>query len=254
MSGFGLAVTFLTRVPVRCVPADSHRLARAVAWFPVVGALVGAAIAGVYAAASLAFPPLVAATIGIGSGVLLTGAFHEDGLGDTADALAGGWTREERLRIMRDPRLGTYGVAAVAISLLLRAFALSTLDPWDGAAALVSAHALGRAAAIGMLGVLPAAADYGLGASYAAAVTRGRVVAGVTVGIVLGSAALGALVIPALAAATVGVAGLGLIARRKIGGVTGDVLGAAEQTVEALVLLLVTAAATNDWIAIVWWR
>ncbi len=254
MSGFGVAVTFLTRVPLPRLPEDSHRLAGAVPWFPVVGALVGAAIAGIYGVASLGLPALPAATVAIGCGVLLTGALHEDGLGDSADALAGGWTREERLRILRDPGLGTYGVSAVAISLLLRVSALSALDPWDAAAALVAAHALARAAAAGLLGVLHPATDEGLGASYARAVTRGHVLGAVVVGAAVGSVAIGVLALPAFAVALAGAAYLGLTARRKIGGLTGDVLGAAEQIAEALILLLAATAATTAWTTVSWWR
>jgi adenosylcobinamide-GDP ribazoletransferase len=254
VSGFGLAVTLLTRVPMPRVVAVSPRLAPAVPWFPVVGALVGAATAGVFAAALLALPPLVAAALAIGSGVLLTGAFHEDGLGDTADALAGGWTRKERLRILHDPRLGTYGVSAVVISLLLRVSALAALGPWEGAAGLMAAHALGRTSAVGMLAILPAATEEGLGASYAAAVGRGRRIVGVAAGVFLGAAVLGGLAIPAILVAAVGASILGLMARRKLGGITGDVLGATEQTVEVIVLLVVAAAVTNEWAAVPWWR
>jgi adenosylcobinamide-GDP ribazoletransferase len=254
VSGFGLAVTLLTRVPLRRLTADSQQLAGAVPWFPVVGALVGAAIAGVYAVASLGLPALAAATVAIGCGVLLTGALHEDGLGDSADALAGGWTREERLRILRDPRLGTYGVSAVVISLLLRVSALSALDPWDAAAALVAAHALARAVVTGLLGVLRPATEEGLGASYARAVTRGRVLGGVLVGAALGSAAVGVLALPASAVAVAGAACLGVAARRRLGGLTGDVLGAAEQLAEALVLLVAVVAATTGWTMVAWWR
>lgn len=254
MSGFGLAVTFLTRVPMPRVGADTPRLGPAVPWFPVVGALVGAAIAGVYAAALLALPPLVAATVAIGSGVLLTGAFHEDGLADSADALAGGWTREERLRILRDPRLGTYGVSAVVISFLLRVSALAALGPWEGAAGLMAAHTLGRTSAVGMLAILPPATDEGLGASYATAVGRARAIVGVAVGVLLGTAVLGGLAFPVIAVAAIGAWILGLVAGRKLGGITGDVLGATEQTVEFIVLLVVAAGVTNDWAAVPWWR
>jgi adenosylcobinamide-GDP ribazoletransferase len=253
VSGFGLAVTFLTRVPLSR-RSDSGGLARAIPWFPVVGALVGAAVAGVYAAASTGLPPLTAATIAIGSGILITGALHEDGLGDSADALVGGWTREERLRILRDPRLGTYGVSAVAISVLLRVSVLSALDPWEAAAALVAAHALARAAATGLLGVLPPATDEGLGAGYARAVTRGQVLVAVLVSAALGSVAIGVLALPAFAAAVAGAASVGFAARRRFGGLTGDVLGAAEQIVEVLVLLVATVAVTTGWMTVPWWH
>jgi adenosylcobinamide-GDP ribazoletransferase len=132
--------------------------------------------------------------------------------------------------------------------------ALSTLDPWQGASALVAAHALGRAAAIGLLGVLPPVGGDGLGASFAVASTRGRIFGGLMAGAILGFAALGTLSAPAMAAAAAGAGIIAMMARRKLGGLTGDVLGAAEQTAEVLVLLVATAAATNGWAPVVWWR
>lgn len=236
---------------VSASPAD---LAAAVPWFPVVGVLVGAVAGSVYAAALLAFPPMVAATVAVGSGILLTGALHEDGLGDTADAMAGGSTPEERLRILRDPRLGTYGVCAVGLSILIRVSVVSSLGPWDAAAALVAANALGRAAAVGLLGTLSAAAGEGLGASYAAAVRPRQIAVGITVGAVLGAIALGFLALPAALGATIAGAVLWVLAKRKLGGLTGDILGAAEQAAEIVVLVMAVAVATNGWASVAWWR
>ena len=120
--GFVAAVQFLTRVPVRTKrPSD---LSAAVVWFPVVGALVGAAVGVVAAVLGEVVPMPVAATVAVLAGVLLTGAFHEDGLADTADAIWGGWTRERRLEILKDPRHGTYGVAALAGSIVVRVVAV----------------------------------------------------------------------------------------------------------------------------------
>jgi adenosylcobinamide-GDP ribazoletransferase len=254
VSGLRLAVRLLTRVPLPWHPADTDRLAEAVPWLSLVGALVGLASAGVYAAGSLVLPDAVAATLAIGSGIALTGALHEDGLGDTADALAGGWTRKERLRIMRDPGLGTFGVCAIGISLLLRVSALSMLTPWSAAAALVAAHAVGRAAAIGVLGALTPIGGDGMGASYARNARPRHVLGGLVGGALIASATLGVLSLPAMAAAAAGATGLGVMARRRIGGFNGDVLGATEQVAEVAVLLVVTAGATQSWVPVPWWR
>ena len=147
MKGLLGAVSFLTRVPVGGGIREAGELAGSVPWFPVVGAGVGLAEAGVYAGARMLLPPLVAASLAVVAGILLTGAFHEDGLGDTADAFAGGWDRESTIRILKDPRLGTFGVLAVAAGLLLRVGAVAALAPGAALAALPAAHALSRATA-----------------------------------------------------------------------------------------------------------
>lgn len=255
LRGLLAAGALLTRIPIaRDLRVGERDLAAAVPWFPVIGAFVGAVVGSVYAAALLAFPPLVAATVAVGSGILLTGAFHEDGLGDTADAVAGGSTPQERLRILRDPRLGTYGVCAVGLSILIRVSAVASLGPWDAAAALFAANALGRAAAVGLLGTLAAAGGEGLGASYAAAVKPRQIALGITLGALLGAIALGILGLPAALGAALVATTVGVLAKRRIGGLTGDILGAAEQAAEVLVLLVASAAATNGWAPVAWWR
>jgi adenosylcobinamide-GDP ribazoletransferase len=249
------AGALLTRVPIASHPSTAAAdLAAAVPWFPVVGALVGAVVGSAYAAALLIFPPLVAATLAVGSGILLTGAFHEDGLGDTADGLAGGSTPEERIRILRDPSLGTYGVCAVGLSILVRVSAVSSLGPWEAAAALVAANALGRAAAVGLLGALPVAGGGGLGASYAGAVKPRHIALGIAAGAVLGAVALGFLALPAALGVTLVGMLLRVLAKRRIGGLTGDILGAVEQAAEVVVLVTAVAAATNGWAPVAWWR
>ena len=109
------AVSFLTRVPTGTGAVQPAEMARFVPWFPLVGALVGAAVGGLYAGASALLPPLAAAAVAVTAGVAVTGAFHEDGLGDTADAFVGGVDREDTLRILEDPRLGTFGVVGHAL-------------------------------------------------------------------------------------------------------------------------------------------
>jgi len=237
------AVSFLTRVPTGTGPRRAEELARFVPWFPVVGAGVGLAVAGVYAAALQLLPPLPAAAVAVVAGVCLTGAFHEDGLGDTADAFAGGWDRDSTLRILQDPRLGTFGVLAVAASLLLRVAAVAALAPAAALAALPAAHALSRAGAVAAMATLPAAGT-GLGATSTRSLSRRRALAGAAAGLAVALALLGAAAAWAAAATALAAYLLGRLARRRIGGVTGDVLGAIQQLGEILVLLAAVAAVT----------
>jgi len=236
------AVSFLTRVPVGGGIRKPRELAGSVPWFPVVGAGVGLAEAGVYAGARVLLPPLLAAALAVTAGIGLTGAFHEDGLGDTADAFAGGTDRHSTVRILKDPRLGTFGVLAVAASLLLRVAAVAALPPAAAVAALPAAGALSRAVAVATMTVLPAAADTGLGASYVRALSRPLALAGAAAGLVVAVALLGVAALWAAAAAGLAAALLGRLAVRRIGGVTGDVLGAVQQLGEVLVLLAAVAA------------
>jgi adenosylcobinamide-GDP ribazoletransferase len=248
VSGFAGAVQFLTRVPIRTATAPS--LTRSVPWFPVVGALVGIALGAVVLALGEVVPMPVAATVTVLLGVLVTGAFHEDGLADVADAFAGGWDREQRFRILTDPLHGSYGVAALAGSLLLRIVCLAVLTPVTAAAALVASHSLGRAAAVATMTSLPTAKPEGLGADYTRTLRRLPALLGVLAGVAAAALATGWWVGPlALAAAAAAVA-VGWLAVRKLGGITGDVLGAVEQVAECLVLVVVTGLAAHH---TPWW-
>ena len=122
----------------------------------------------------------MAAVLAVAAGAVVTGCFHEDGLADTADAL-GGTSRERRLEIMKDSRVGVFGVLALVLSTLVRVFAVSSLDPVDGFIALVVAHMLGRTMAVAMMGLAPAAAGTGLGHSYAAHLPRAWTVAAIVI-------------------------------------------------------------------------
>lgn len=250
MSGPLAALQFLTRIPIRLRREPS--LAATVAWFPVAGAVIGLIVGGAAAGAWYALPPLAAGAVGVVVGLLVTGAFHEDGLADIADAFGGGWTIERRLEILKDPRHGSYGVAAMCASILLRTVALGSMP---GPAAMcwsaVGAHVTARAAALAVMGTVPLARHDGLGADYGRSASPARASLGVASGILLAGLALiarfglhgDALVAGAAVALTaaVGATLVALLARRKIGGISGDVLGAAEQVVEVLVLLVLAS-------------
>jgi adenosylcobinamide-GDP ribazoletransferase len=260
---------FLTRVPVPGWVArerwDPARLNQAVRHFPLVGAAVGLVGAAVAALALLLWPPLVAAALAVAATVWLTAAFHEDGLADTADALLGTAAREGALAIMKDSRIGTYGAAALVLTLLLRVALLAELlrtGPLLAAAACIAAHASARAAAVALMAVLP----YGGDEAHAKAKPLARQVRGrdaVWAG-GLGAALLGLpwLAQPGWSAAGQALAAalaLGLLVavlrawlRRRLGGYTGDTLGACEQLGEIIVALAFVAVWTPGWAPMPW--
>jgi adenosylcobinamide-GDP ribazoletransferase len=253
MSGLGAAVALLTRIPAGRGDWDRTDLSRSVKWMPVVGGLIGLAVAAAYVGLATVMPASLAAGLSVALGVLVTGAFHEDGLADTADAFWGGADREDILRIMKDPDHGTYGVMALVLSVVVRVAALSTLGPVVALALLPTVHALSRGAAVVLIGVLPPASGDGLGAAHVAPGLRGQVVTGVLVSIALGLVMLGWWLVPFVLVAGAGTGLVGLLARSRISGFTGDVLGAAEQVVEVLLMVLGASLASNGLIETVWW-
>jgi adenosylcobinamide-GDP ribazoletransferase len=259
-----VTLQFLTRVPVpgwvAREPWNPTWLNHAVRHFPLVGAAVGAAGAAVACLALLLWPPLVAAALAVGATAWLTSAFHEDGLADTADALLGAVSREKALAIMKDSRIGTYGAVALGLALLLRVVLLAELlraSPLLAAAVCVAAHAAGRAAAVALMAVLP----YGGDEAHAKAKPLARQVrrrdaawAALLGGVLLGLPWLAApalvdmgQVLGAALALALLVAAMRGWLRRRLGGYTGDTLGACEQLGE-IVVALVFVAAWAPWI------
>jgi adenosylcobinamide-GDP ribazoletransferase len=235
------SVLFLTRFPFpRGKPASGANLAQTAWAFPIAGALVGAAGALVYALAHGAgVPAWPAAALAVAATMAATGALHEDALADTADGFGGGHTREQKLDIMRDSRIGAYGVCALALSILLRVSTLASLaDTALVVPALFAAHAAARAVMPAfMLFVPPARRD---GLSFAAGRPSGAsAAAAAALGIFFIAVCLGPA--RAAAAAILLVIALALMARlslKQIGGQTGDTLGALEQASEIVVLLV----------------
>jgi len=235
---------FLTRVPIRLRSAPD--LSKIPAWFPSAGALIGLAVGGAGAALWHITTPLVAGAVAVTMGLLITGAFHEDGLGDVADGFGGGHTVERRLEIMKDSRHGTYGVAAMSASILVRVAALGTMPgPAALFASAVAAHVLARTAAVVLMAAAPLARHRGLGADYGQSTTWRVATITLISGTVLAALVVRWWVAPLLLAALIGAAGTGVLARRKIGGISGDVLGAAEQVAECLVLIVAVGLAVR---------
>ena len=229
---------FFTRLPVWHTPPAGRAFTHALWATPVAGWFVAASGAAVFAsAATLDLGASTAALLAVSATMLATGCFHEDGLSDVADGFGGGRTKADKLRIMKDSRLGTYGAAALILSIGLRWSALSGMAGWDGAAALVAAHGASRAMLPLFLRAVRPASEAGLAAGLSDIPTQTVGVAlllGVVSLVPLGvsGALVGVLLLMAFFLA------LRWLCLRQIGGQTGDVCGALQQCCEIAVLLL----------------
>ena len=237
------ALQFLTRIPIRTSRAPD--LTTSIPWFPLVGAIIGMILAAVLALGSLLLPMTVISGFTVLCGVLLTGAFHEDGLADSADAIGGGWSREQRLTILKDPLHGSYGVAAMSGTIILRILCLAALSPAVAVAGLIASHTLGRTASITSMKIWPTASATGLGADYVRAARTAPILAGIASGIALSTVVLGWWIGPALIGAALAAGIMGWLSWRALGGVTGDTLGAIEQVAEIAVLIVIVAIGTR---------
>jgi adenosylcobinamide-GDP ribazoletransferase len=219
------AMAFLTVLPVATSEgAPGERLGRA--YFPAIGAVVGLLSAGVFAFLDAFTTPLLAAVAATATMALLTGALHLDGLADSADGLFGGGDVARRLEVMRDPRLGSFGTVALVLVLVGEIAAIASMSPGRAVAALVIAGALSRLAMLFVITLVPYVRASGLGVAAADSSHRGFDLA-------LGSALAAAACLldwrrALLAVCLVAVTALAVIvlARRRLGGATGDVYGA----------------------------
>jgi len=241
------AIQFLTRLPTpRLGGFQPDWVTRAARYFPLVGQLVGAIAALAWLGAVQLWPPAVAATLAVAAGLLTTGALHEDGLADTADGLFGGATPARRIEIMKDSRIGTYGVLALIVVLGLKVASLASLAPAAAAWTLIAAHGLGRVAAVTAMRFSPYAA-HGRPTRWTPAKARVQTPE-LLLAMLFAAWPLAALApvteLAGLAGAAAGAAVVIGLARRRLGGHTGDVLGAVEQMGEVGFLLGASAAAT----------
>lgn len=240
--GFAVALAFFTRLPLR--PEKIHRLGACVLGFAPAGAVIGLIVGLVFLALSgFGLPGLVCALLTLGCGLILTGALHEDGLADCADAL-GGRDRAQALAIMRDSRVGSYGAMALILSLGLRTSVLVALPGGVALAAVIGAHAFSRGALAMALDRLEPARTDGLGAMAGRPQRQAAMVA-----LALGAAILllaclffAGIGVGLFALVLGGLAGLAAleVTRRRFGGYTGDVLGAVQQCIEVATLIAFT--------------
>ena len=235
-----ISIAFLTRLGfAREAPTTGGSLAQAVWAFPIAGILVGVIGAVVYGLAHrIGLPPWPAAALSVAATLAATGCLHEDGLADTADGF-GGATPERKLEIMRDSRIGTFGLCALVMSLLIRTSALASLaEPALVAAALIAAHAAARATMPPLMFFVPPARRDGLSFQAGQPSSEGVAVATI-LGLLFLAGSLGLRrAIEAAIVLAIVVALLARLTLRQIGGQTGDVIGALEQLSEIVVLLV----------------
>jgi adenosylcobinamide-GDP ribazoletransferase len=237
------ALGLLTRLPI-VIPTDrAVQRGAASAWaYPLVGVVLGVILsATIPFMLWLGLPSGIVAGIILAGSVILTGAMHEDGLADTADGLWGGWDRARRLEIMKDSHIGVYGVCAIAFSLLIRWLALVVIISvgayW---VALIAVGALSRASMVVLMAVMPNAREGGLSKSVGRPATATTWIAvGIAIGVAILCGYAGLVVVAAIATLC-----CGLIARAKIGGQTGDILGATQQVTEMAMLLALVVMVT----------
>jgi adenosylcobinamide-GDP ribazoletransferase len=244
-----LAVVFLTILPIRLRPQDQgYGVSHAVRAFPVAALAVGATAAIAFTLADLSgLAPLIAALIALAAAAVMSGGLHEDGLADTADGLSGaGRTRERRLAIMRDSAIGAHGALALILAVAIRASAISyTGVTLDTVCALIGAAVASRTAIAPVMFLLPPARTDGL--SFSAGIpNRSRTADAVAIGILLTALALAPVAQPmtillVLVGTAAGAAIPALLARKRLGGQTGDVLGAVQQCAEIGFLLVFIA-------------
>ena len=238
-----LALVLLTRLPLPRLPAEAFQRQAQAAWaFPLAGLATALPAIGVGGLALIAgLPASVVAGLILTVQILLTGAMHEDGLADCADGFWGGFTPERRLEIMKDSRIGAYGVLALVLTIGLRWSALTALIPVAGLVPVLAIAMLSRAPMAFLMAHLPNARTSGLAQSVGRpGLNSAWLGAALSLALclpILGLSPLLAMtLIMALAAISVA-----LLAKRKIGGQTGDVLGATQQITEIALLLTLTA-------------
>jgi len=247
LEGVLVAFRYLTVLPLprRRAPGD---LGRAAGWFPIVGLGLGGCMALASLAVDRLVPPGVGAILLVALWAGLTGALHLDGLADASDGLGGGWSRERALSIMRDGRSGPFGVTAIVLVLGLKAATVATLPEGLAWRALVLAPVLGRAGPLLLVALCPPARTEGAGHALATGARWPGLLAGGLAAVVVSGAMLGAWSALLLTVTALLAWGWAVYLRRRIGGFTGDTLGALVEVTEAVCL---TVAVSLDFLELV---
>ena len=230
---FFTALAFFTRIPCLAWAGTSEDdLNHAVRYFPLVGIIVGTVAAGVFWLADNILPQTLAVLLSMSATILLTGAFHEDGLADAVDGLGGGWSPEQILTIMKDSRIGSYGVVALVMVLLIKFQTLTALEPGLITATLVAGHALSRFAAILLIAVQDYVREIGKAKPLAQKITPGECIIAAVFGLVP-LVLLPTKTLWALSGVILLWCWFSRKLRQQLGGYTGDCLGAMQQLCEA---------------------
>ncbi len=239
------ALVFFTRVPLMLPDYDEADLARSTRYFPLVGLLVGAFGALVFWLGDFLLPLELAVLLSMVATLLLTGAFHEDGLSDAVDGLGGGWEKEQVLTIMTDSRVGSYGAIAIVLALLIKFQALSHLSAAMIPLALVAGHALSRFCATLVIATQSYVKPEGKAKPLATQITPGELLVAAVFGL-LPLVLLDIRLLSALVPVTLVWFWFSAKIRSRIGGYTGDCLGAMQQLTEVAFYLglLVSIALT----------
>jgi len=238
---FLIAVGFLTRIPIpKKTDFSEQKLNHASRYFPAVGWLVGIFTAGLFSTFEIAFSKTIAVIFSLLFAILLTGAFHEDGLIDTADGLGGGWSKDQKLEIMKDSRIGTYGAIAIWFSLSLRLIFLTEID--NTFLAFLIAHPLSRSTATGFLYFSSYVRSDNTSKAKPLAQKQNKMdflvsqTTGISTLILINSHAL--LLLGSLIAFGIF---WGWFLKKQLGGFTGDTLGATQQLSEILIYIIISA-------------
>lgn len=252
MNSLLLALSFLTILPVRVATPAPGAMGRAAFWFPLIGLGLGVILAGTHLALGQLFPPLLATALTVAAWAAITGGLHLDGLADCCDGLLATATPERRLEIMRDPRLGTFGVTGLSLFLILKVLAVASL-PSDGSVGpyapviyLVLATSASRWLIV-LVAQQPLARPGGMGADFKLGLTPA--VIGLALLVPLGWVGLGLglrawSLLAALGLAHLTTFAIIAVARARLGGVTGDVFGLTVELSELVILLTFAAQDT----------
>lgn len=218
---------------------DDAELGRSLLWFPLVGLVIGAGLVGVNVVASWVFSPVLVGACVLLAWVVLTGALHLDGLGDVADGLSGGRTREERLRIMKDPHLGAMAVVAIAMALILKYAAVGSLPLARRNQALFLVPCLARYSMVLLGSTLPSArGGRGTAGPFITHRRRGSFFLATTMTLAASSLILGLDGLGLFGVMLAGSLIMRAVFQRALGGITGDALGAAGETIETILLMV----------------
>ena len=231
-----VSFAFLTRIPIK--HSSDVRLHESAVWFPLVGFFIGSASGATYFFLAQVIPNLPAAALALLVSILFTGAFHQDGLGDIFDGLVGGWNPEDRLRILKDSRHGTYGVVAICFQLILQVALISSFDYKDGAFAILAAHTVSKIVPVFMMTIPSAPSQAGMGVTAAREIKARHLLSVLLVATLLTAPFTGGLYLLILASLIIPTLIFSRWVYKKIGGILGDALGAGEQIAESTILIL----------------